>query len=313
MFSGKNPNRRDAFTCWPSNTGAEQFNYGSRIDHILCAGRCLHGEHDVEEHNLVTCHVKECDILTEYKRWKPGNTPRWNGGWNTKLEGSDHAPVYTCLVDIPEFSEHSTPSLAARYLPMVHGLQQTLASVLMRRQASKQVESHVVSGSSTDESIISGGCGQGVKRSMINSDVLGIDMSCCSSDQDLDNPILNVGCSKDLTEEAGFNPPIAFNKVYVGSLPNKETRKKARKNLQLSLRSFFQKSSNLDKGADNSATDISISQDGVLNSNNQSPEAPVKMNEIEVVIWRNGRTTTRYCSGKGSNNSCRTAFLLQGP
>ncbi|XP_039031914.1 DNA-(apurinic or apyrimidinic site) endonuclease 2-like isoform X2 [Hibiscus syriacus] len=309
-------NERDAFTCWPSNTGAEQFNYGTRIDHILCAGPCIHGEHDVEGHNLVTCHVKECDILTEYKRWKPGNTPRWNGGWNTKLEGSDHAPVYTCLVDIPDVSVHSTPSLAARYLPMVHGLQQTLASVLMRRQDSKQVESHVVSGSSTDGSIISGGCSHGVKRSMANSDVLGTDMSCCSSDQDSDNPILNVGHSKDLTEEAACNPPIAFNKQYVGSLPNKETRKKARKSLQLSLRSFFQKSSNIDKGVDNSATDISTSQAVALNSSNQSLEAPViddcrcsiMQNETNGISSSQGREKLDCLCSPKKNDTNGSAF-----
>ncbi|GMI76970.1 APURINIC/APYRIMIDINIC ENDONUCLEASE2 [Hibiscus trionum] len=276
VFRAKNPNRRDAFTCWPSNTGAEQFNYGTRIDHILCAGPCLHGEHDVEGHNLVTCHVKECNILTEYKRWKPGNTPRWNGGWNTKLEGSDHAPVYTCLVDIPDVSEHSTPSLASRYLPMIHGLQQTLVSVLMRRQAAKQVKSHVVSGSFSDESIITGGCSYGVKRSMANSDVPGTDISCCSSDQDSESPILNVvGRSEDLTEDAACNTTIAFHKEYVSPLPNKETKKKARKSQQLSLTSFFPKNPNLDNGIDNSAIDISTSQAGVLNSKNQSQEAPM--------------------------------------
>lgn len=66
--------RREAYTCWPQNTGAEEFNYGSRIDHILCAGLCLHQEQDLENHNFVTCHVKECDILTQFKRWKPGNS-----------------------------------------------------------------------------------------------------------------------------------------------------------------------------------------------------------------------------------------------
>lgn len=68
--------RKDAYTCWPSNTRAEQFNFGSRIDHILCAGSCLHEDCDPQGHNLVACHVKDCDILTIYKRWKPGNTPR---------------------------------------------------------------------------------------------------------------------------------------------------------------------------------------------------------------------------------------------
>lgn len=69
--------RKEAFTCWPQNTGAEEFNYGSRIDHILCAGSCLHQEHDLQGHSFMNCHVMECDILTQYRRWKPGNTLRY--------------------------------------------------------------------------------------------------------------------------------------------------------------------------------------------------------------------------------------------
>ena len=53
-------------------------------------------------------------------------TYRWNGGRSIKLEGSDHAPVFTRLLEIPDISEHSTPSLSARYIPMIHGVQQTL-------------------------------------------------------------------------------------------------------------------------------------------------------------------------------------------
>lgn len=69
-------NRNDAFTCWSSSSGAEQFNYGSRIDHILVAGPCLHEEGDDQQgHSFLACHVKECDILTEYKRFKNETMP----------------------------------------------------------------------------------------------------------------------------------------------------------------------------------------------------------------------------------------------
>lgn len=68
-------NRREAYTCWPTNSGAEEFNFGTRIDHILGAGPCLHKEEN-QGHSLVTCHVKECDILEQFKRWKPGSIPR---------------------------------------------------------------------------------------------------------------------------------------------------------------------------------------------------------------------------------------------
>ncbi|XP_021274831.1 DNA-(apurinic or apyrimidinic site) lyase 2 [Herrania umbratica] len=275
VFRAKNPNRREAFTCWPSNTGAEQFNYGTRIDHILCAGSCLHEEHDVDGHNLVTCHVEECNILTEYKRWKPGNAPRWKGGWTIKLEGSDHAPVYTSLVEIPDVSQHSTPSLAARYLPMIHGLQ-TLVSVLKRRQAAKQVQSHLVSSSFSDENIIVGGCSHSVNRSITSCNVPGTHISCCSLDQDSENTIPQVDeQSEDLTEEVACNTSIVFSREYVSSMPNKETKKRTRKSQQLSLRSFFQKIPNQDNTVDSSTTDTPTNQTGVVDSNDLFLEAPV--------------------------------------
>ncbi|OMO57044.1 Exodeoxyribonuclease III xth [Corchorus capsularis] len=292
VFRAKNPNRREAFTCWPSNTGAEQFNYGTRIDHILCAGSCLHEEDDLEGHDFVTCHVKECDILTEYKRWKPGNAPRWNGGWNIKLEGSDHAPVYTSLAEIPDVSEHSTPSLAARYLPMIHGLQQTLVSVLMRRQAAKQVKSHV------DEKVMLEGCSNSVKRSITNCDVPGTNISNCSLDQDSENSILKVDKhSEDLTEEAACTTKIALNREYVSSMPNKEPVKRARKNQQLSLKSFFQKTPNLGNVVDSSCTDISTNQTGVLDSENQSQEAPA-MDDRECSPKQNDMNASASSQGQ---------------
>lgn len=68
--------RRDAYTCWAANNGAEEFDCGSRIDLILIAGPCLHHSHEAQDHNFVHCHVKDCDILKEFKRWKSGNIPR---------------------------------------------------------------------------------------------------------------------------------------------------------------------------------------------------------------------------------------------
>ncbi|KAF3624181.1 DNA-(apurinic or apyrimidinic site) lyase 2 [Capsicum annuum] len=139
IFRAKHPDREGAYTCWSQSTGAEEFNYGSRIDHILSAGSCLHGEEIQEGHDFVTCHVSECDILMQFQRWKPRNTPRWKGGRSIKLEGSDHVPVYTSLVEIPEVLQHSTPPLSARYHPQVFGSQQTLVSMFTRRQTTEQV------------------------------------------------------------------------------------------------------------------------------------------------------------------------------
>ena len=61
--------------------------------------------------------------------WRVSNITllyRWKGEQTVKLEGSDHAPVYASLLEIPDTPQHSTPSLSARYNPKIHGLQQTL-------------------------------------------------------------------------------------------------------------------------------------------------------------------------------------------
>lgn len=57
-------------------------------------------------------------------------TFRWKGGRSIKLEGSDHAPVLTRLLGIPDIAHHSTPTLSARYIPMIRGLQQTLGTII---------------------------------------------------------------------------------------------------------------------------------------------------------------------------------------
>ncbi|KAK4585301.1 hypothetical protein RGQ29_022817 [Quercus rubra] len=177
VFRTKHPDRKEAFTCWPQNTGAEEFNYGSRIDHILCAGSCLHQEHDLQGHSFMNCHVMECDILTQYRRWKPGNSLRWKGGRSIKLEGSDHAPVLTRLLGIPDIAHHSTPTLSARYIPMIRGLQQTLVSVLMKRQVAEQSKSFEMSSSTSDENIRIEMCNERVKRSFENCSTSGSEHS----------------------------------------------------------------------------------------------------------------------------------------
>ncbi|CAH9117113.1 unnamed protein product [Cuscuta epithymum] len=153
VFRSKFPDRREAYTCWSTSTGAEEFNYGTRIDHILSAGSCLHEERDQEGHDFVTCHIQECDILVQFQRWKPGNAPRWKEGRSIKLEGSDHVPVYSTLRGLPEVELHSTPSLSTRYHPQVYGYQQTLVSMLMRRESSTQININGGSTSSPDGSV----------------------------------------------------------------------------------------------------------------------------------------------------------------
>ncbi|XP_050292383.1 DNA-(apurinic or apyrimidinic site) endonuclease 2 isoform X4 [Quercus robur] len=207
VFRTKHPDRKEAFTCWPQNTGAEEFNYGSRIDHILCAGSCLHQEHDLQGHSFMNCHVMECDILTQYRRWKPGNTLRWKGGRSIKLEGSDHAPVLTRLLGIPDIAHHSTPTLSARYIPMIRGLQQTLVSVLMKRQVAEQSKSFEMSGSISDENIRIEMGNERVKRSFENCSTSGVSHV--------------ESCPSNLESEGS---------EHSQSAPSNGTKKKARKN-----------------------------------------------------------------------------------
>ncbi|XP_076949553.1 DNA-(apurinic or apyrimidinic site) endonuclease 2-like [Bidens hawaiensis] len=140
VFRAKHPERTEAYTCWSTNTGGEIFNFGSRIDHIITAGSCLHENVDMKDHNFFTCQIKNCDILTQFKRCKPGTMQsyKWKGEKNTKMEGSDHAPVFMSLNEIPDIQQHNTPSLSTRYCPQVRGCQQTLVSMLSRRQSTDE-------------------------------------------------------------------------------------------------------------------------------------------------------------------------------
>ncbi|KAK4262067.1 hypothetical protein QN277_027677 [Acacia crassicarpa] len=255
VFRAKHPDRKEAYTCWPQNTGAEVFNFGTRIDHILCARSCLHVADDLEGHDFIRCHVKECDILTQYKRCKPGSNmsaQRWKEGRSIKLEGSDHAPVYVTLHEIPNLSQHSTPPLSARYVPMVRGLQQTLVSVLTKRRVSEQMRSCKMSGLPTDEDIVTGSTCERVKGSFDNSecDVL--------SSQDSETNLESNEQSGSSSQEAvpSVSSGIEYDKVVPGK--SNRSKKKARSSQcsQLSLMSFFKKSTNVDNVVKDSRTDI---------------------------------------------------------
>lgn len=306
VFRSKHPERREAYTCWPSNTGAEQFNYGTRIDHILCAGPCLHQKHGLQSHNFVTCHVNECDILIDYKRWKPGNAPsyRWKGGMSTRLEGSDHAPVYMCLGEVPEIPQHSTPSLASRYLPIIRGVQQTLASVLMKREVAKQGKSCKFSGSLPAESSSTEDCSENVDRSLNNYCDSGIlqGVYCSSSNQESEGEFTKT--IENCRDSANVPPHSTITQgssKHISPFPVDRARKKAKKSQlgQLSLKSFFHKRSNVSHddnnsitdtslNVSNSVTDTSLSQEEVPESHHHSYKIPVtdhscSVHELHVV------------------------------
>ncbi|XP_014758525.1 DNA-(apurinic or apyrimidinic site) lyase 2 isoform X3 [Brachypodium distachyon] len=121
-----------AYTCFNQKVGAEEYNYGSRIDHILISGACFHHCNSMEDHSVFHCHVEDCEIMNHFRRGDSENISKWKGGRSIKLEGSDHIPVYIILNGIPEVPVHNTPSTAARYLPEIRGRQQTIVSFLLK-------------------------------------------------------------------------------------------------------------------------------------------------------------------------------------
>ncbi|PNX81125.1 DNA-(apurinic or apyrimidinic site) lyase 2-like protein, partial [Trifolium pratense] len=197
---------------------------------------------------------------------------RWKGGQSIKLEGSDHAPVFVTLMEIPEIPLHSTPSLSARYVPMVRGVQQTLVSLLMKRRVSEscKMTHRDISMVSTCEKIeepvdIIGSSTMVSTCERIEEpvDIIGSSTSECDflPNKDLGGSIvepnaLSAGSSQETVSKSGS--------VYEKSTIRKcnESKKKARKSQssQLSLRSFFQKSKNLDNGVKDSCTGFSNNQ-----------------------------------------------------
>ncbi|GAB4848465.1 hypothetical protein Ancab_003169 [Ancistrocladus abbreviatus] len=252
VFREKHLERKDAYTCWPVHTGAEEFNYGTRIDHILACGLCLHEAHDQPGHDLVACHVQECDIMMQFRRWKPGITPRWKGGRSTKLEGSDHVPVYMVLKDIPDVPLHGTPSLSARYIPEIRGLQQTIVSILMKRQTAEQVTVCEMAGSPAGEDTMK--------------------LSVCKTLKRIDE----FFSSNMVVGECGMKNSEGRPHMAAGghgqsrSIPDAE-KKKAKKSQpsQLSLRSFFQKVPTLSTGVGNSVKDDVLKSDDDCSKNTQ--------------------------------------------
>ncbi|KAL6551993.1 hypothetical protein OROGR_008147 [Orobanche gracilis] len=221
---------REVYTCWPTNSGAEEFNFGSRIDHILSAGPCLHKEENHGD-SFVTCHVKECDILRQFKRWKPGNTPRHKDiKGRIQLKGSDHVPVYMSLMGIPNIQQHNTPSLSTRYCPEVYGCQQTVVSMFTRRQPAEEIS---LSGESSSVPVQM--CSQLLKRPHY---------ACRSSSDSIDEGVFctSYDCCEGSYKDSSAASPCSET-GHMKSLTAVVSKKKARESRwsQLSLKSFFQK------------------------------------------------------------------------
>ncbi|EPS60044.1 hypothetical protein M569_14760, partial [Genlisea aurea] len=264
-FREKHPDRREAYTCWPTNSGAEEFNFGSRIDHILCAGSCLHKEEN-QAHNFMLCHVKDCDILQQFKRWKPGDAPRHSiKARNVKLEGSDHAPVYMSLVGMPNVEQHNTPPLSMRYCPQVYGYQQTLVTMFSRKQAAEGISSRGET-TSISENCAVRKCSQICKRD-----------SCCESTADFcseEVPFASVG-SYDESQLHMLSSSHLPETDHPELVPSRTCEKKAKRNQwsQLSVKSFFHKKVCVGAESNNLRSDNELEHGEASISNFESDEA----------------------------------------
>ncbi|XP_034890571.1 DNA-(apurinic or apyrimidinic site) endonuclease 2 isoform X2 [Populus alba] len=255
-----------------------------RWENLLHEGRRVFVVGDL---NIAPTAMDRCDAdpdfeKNEFRRWfrsmlmlsgglfvdvfRAKHPDRWKGGWGIKLEGSDHAPVYMSLEEICDIPRHSTPPLSARYLPMIHGVQQTLVTLFMKRQAAKQIQSSRISSSFSDGDATIKVCSESMKRSFNEcSESCPSTSPSCSLTEEFDSAISKrEENSKDLTDENQGCPDttMILQSQHTKLVPAEGTKKKPRKSRcsQLSLKSFFQKSPNLSTGAGNSSTNASPSQ-----------------------------------------------------
>ncbi|OEL34424.1 DNA-(apurinic or apyrimidinic site) lyase 2 [Dichanthelium oligosanthes] len=90
-----------------------------RWEYLLALGKRVIVVGDL---NIAPASIDRCDAPPGFEK------QIWKGGRSIKLEGSDHIPVYMLLKEIPELTVHNIPPSAARYLPEVRGLQQSIVS-----------------------------------------------------------------------------------------------------------------------------------------------------------------------------------------
>ncbi|KAH9611583.1 hypothetical protein KSS87_004440 [Heliosperma pusillum] len=291
-------NEKDAFTHWSVHNGAEEFNFGSRIDHIIASGSCLHDVDDMEDrnhnhnHNLVTCHVQECDIMTEFKRWKPGTISRWKGGRVTKLEGSDHVPVFVTLNDIPGTQLHSTPALSARYIPEIRGCQQTIVSVLMKRKLTERLGISKMPSPATEDD---------------TKTVLETLQPCTSS-----SVLLNDTSS--LTDTCNYETLGSSKDMQdMGTTGNGWHKKKIKQNSksQLSLTSFFRKVPISKESVGHSTKDASENPENMLNFQGNLKELLKDGNESKIIHESAPGQEEDVVSDSGPENNKKNVALLE--
>lgn len=153
----------------------------------------------------------------------------------------------------------------------------------MRSQFAEQIKSYEVSSSFPDEDITLGSCSEREKRPLDQCSVPSEPPvnPCPSTSLESEFPILRGDkCSTVSSLEIAFKTSIKSQSDYVRTIPCNETKKKAKKSQgsQLTLKSFFQKSSIHSNVVDN-GTGSSTNQADVVEPSHHSNEPPVKENE----------------------------------
>ncbi|XP_042494644.1 DNA-(apurinic or apyrimidinic site) endonuclease 2 isoform X3 [Macadamia integrifolia] len=263
-----------------------------RWEYLLRQGKriVVVGDLNIAPAAIDSCNAGPDFAQNEFRRWlrsmlveqggpfldvfRVKHPERWKGGRNTKLEGSDHAPVYISLKEIPNLPQHNTPSLSARYVPGVHGFQQTIVSLLMKRQISEELKKNGTSQLFSDENIVVGSCSASVKRSMDseekNSDV---NPQCEGS-----NPSMMKHLGGSANQGSANTKFSLRNKTASGQCM--EAKKKVRHNAcsQRTLSSFFQKQSSHGNNVVSESTGTSLSQVDVSEGKTDSPHLTKERN-----------------------------------
>lgn len=151
----------------------------------------------------------------------------------------------------------------------------------MRRQVSKQIKSCEVSSSFPDGDNTLGSCTETVKGALDKCDVSGVPPGnpCMSSSQEsevlISREVMDVGGSGNgVACETSITPESVCNRSVSGN----QTRKKAKKNQwsQLTLKSFFQKSSIHSKSVDNAMDTSMMNQANIPEPTHQSNNPPIE-------------------------------------
>ncbi|XP_073012565.1 DNA-(apurinic or apyrimidinic site) endonuclease 2 isoform X3 [Typha latifolia] len=223
-----------------------------RWEHLLAQGKRVFvvGDLNIAPAAIDRCDAEPCFEKNQFRTWlrsllrdsggpffdvfRSKHPERWKGGRSSKLEGSDHVPVYVVMCDIPDVPLHNTPSLAVRYIPEVRGWQQTIVSFLTKGQIS---EHQGLSSLSSVENIPNEGSDEYITSGTIATHLPNVNLKRKYLD-----PSVNRDASVIVNDTERTSLRLENEKVSL-SCSKSSVNKKARctTSSQLTIKSFFQK------------------------------------------------------------------------